>query len=120
MAERSVANGRLVVPPHWPKWKLRCHAKLRSGQCGNWSVCGMPTCKYHGSGGEANRRLGQIRYLCWIICGGPQDMPVNVAARVALYVFAEAVLKQGKGSPKEQMAAALWLTGLLDDSSATT
>lgn len=47
-------------------------------------------------------------------------MPVNVAARVALYVFAEAVLKQGKGSPKEQMAAALWLTGLLDDSSATT
>jgi hypothetical protein len=37
-------------------------------------------------------------------------MPIKLAVVTALAVFAEAVLKQGKGSPEMQMKAALWLT----------
>ena len=55
-----------------------------------WCVVGMPTCKYHGSGGKKNKELGFLRYLCWVITGGPQNMPVEAACRVALTVFAEA------------------------------
>lgn len=74
----------------------------------------MPTCRFHGSGGEQNRQIGQLRYLCWIITGGPRNQPVALAARVALAVFCEAVLNQGKGSPETQMKAALWITQLGD------
>lgn len=112
---RSVAEGRFVTPPHWPKWKLKCGA-IRKGKppCGHWAVVGMPTCKFHGSGGEVNRELGQLRYLCWVITGGPQDMPVKLACRVSLAVFAEAVLNRGTGTPEQQMRAAMWLTTLTD------
>lgn len=56
-----------------------------------------------------------IRYMCWIICGGPQDMPVEAACRVALHVYAEAVINKGKGTPQQMMKAALWLTDMLND-----
>ncbi len=115
MPERaSVAAGRLNLPPEWPKWKLRCKAAKRGKPCHNWSVRGMPTCRMHGSGGENNRRIGELRYMCWVICGGVQNMPVAQAARVALHVYAEAVLKQGKGTPAQQIKAALWITQMLD------
>ena len=74
----------------------------------------MPTCRFHGSGGQRNKELGQLRYLCWIITGGPQDMPVEHACRVAFAVYAEAVLNRGRGTPDQQMKAALVLTRLLD------
>jgi hypothetical protein len=48
--------------------------------------------------------------MCWIITGGPQYIPVEQACTVALFVFAEAVLNQGKGTPQQMMKAALWLT----------
>lgn len=113
---RSVEEGRIQVPASWPKWNKVCGVNRRSnrGPCSLKAVIGMPTCRYHGSGGEKNRRLGQVRYLCWIICGGPQDMPVALACRVALYVYAEAVLKKGKGSIDQQYKAALWLTQLIE------
>lgn len=41
-------------------------------------------------------------------------MPVEQACRVALSVFAEAVLKQGKGTVDQQFKAALWITQLID------
>lgn len=105
------------VPPHWPKWNKVCGAKLRkrSGTCRLKAVPGMPTCKFHGSGGSKNKELGQLRYLCWIITGGPQDMPVEHACRVAFAVFAEAVLNRGKGTVDQQMKAAMMLTSLLSD-----
>lgn len=111
---RSVAEGRINVPESWPKWNKICGANLRkrSGTCGQKAVIGMPTCRFHGSGGEKNRELGQLRYLCWIICGGPQDMPVELACRVAFAVYAEAVLNRGLGTVDQQMKAALWLTQL--------
>lgn len=115
MPERaSVAEGRLLLSPEWPRWKLRCIAVKKGRQCGNWAVRGMTTCRMHGSGGENNRRIGELRYMCWVICGGPQHMPVAHAARVALHVYSEAVLKQGKGTPNQQMKAALWITQMLD------
>jgi hypothetical protein len=79
-----------------------------------WAVTGMPTCRKHGSGGKVNRELGMLRYLCWVITGGPQDMPVKLACTVALAVFAEAVLKNGHGTVEQQMRAAMWLTEKLD------
>lgn len=105
------------IPGNWPRWNKICGAKLRGrpGTCRQWAVVGNPRCKFHGSGGEAARMRGQIRYLCWIITGGPQDMPVESAATVALFVFAEAVLNQGKGSVEQQMKAAMWLTSLIAD-----
>lgn len=106
-----------AIPPDWPKWNKVCGAKLkkREGTCRRWAVVGNARCKYHGSGGDAARMRGQIRYLCWIITGGPQDMPVEHAATVALFTFAEAVLNQGKGNLNQQMKAAMWLTSLIDD-----
>ena len=105
------------IPDHWPKWNKVCGAKLkkREGTCRRWAVVGNARCKYHGSGGDAARLRGQIRYLCWIITGGPQDMPVEHACTVALFTFAEAVLNQGKGTIDQQMKAAMWMTSLLDD-----
>lgn len=113
---RSVEEGRLVVPDSWPKWNKICGVNRRHGRgpCGLHAVIGMPTCRYHGSGGERNRELGQIRYLCWIITGGPQDVPIALACRVSLAVYAEAVLNQGKGTVDQQLKAALWLTKSLD------
>lgn len=113
--KKSVAEGRFQVPPHWPPWKLRCkaHKRRSTEQCSRWAIVGMPTCKYHGSGGEVNARIGRIRYLCWVITGGPKDMPVSAACEVALAVFAEAVLKRSEGSVAQQMKAAMWITELL-------
>lgn len=73
----------------------------------------MPTCRYHGSGGERNRQLGQLRYLSWIIIGGPQNIPVAHYARVALAAAFEVLILQGKGSVDQQLKAALWLTDSL-------
>lgn len=116
MAERSVADGRLVIPPHWPKWKVRCGAHRHRGgaHCNNWAVIGMPTCKFHGSGGARNRELGQLRYMAWIIVGGPQvGIPVEHYCRVAIAAAFEVLIKQGKGTVEQQMKAALWLTDAL-------
>lgn len=41
-------------------------------------------------------------------------MPVEMACRIALAVFAEAVLNQGKGTLQQQMKAAMWMTKLLE------
>lgn len=79
-----------------------------------WCVVGMPTCKYHGSGGKRNKELGFLRYLCWVITGGPQNMPVEAACRVALTVFAEAVLNKGQGTLTQKMQAATMITQMLD------
>ena len=112
---RSAAEGRFQVPPGWPTWKKKCGAQRQGRKpCGNWAVVGMPTCRRHGSGGAANAELGQLRYLAWVITGGPQDMPVEHACRIALAVFAEAVLKRGEGSVEQQYKAALWLTQVVD------
>lgn len=112
---RSVAEGRFQVPTNWPAWNKTCGAKRRHGRgsCTLKAVVGMPTCRYHGSGGQRNRELGQLRYLAWIICGGPQDMPIEHACRIALAVYAEAVLNQGKGTLEQQMRAAMWMTSML-------
>jgi hypothetical protein len=107
---------KFEIPDNWPSWNKVCGAKRRNGKsCALKAVVGCPRCRFHGSGGQANADLGQLRYLCWVITGGPQNMPVEHACRVALAVFAEAVLKQGKGTPDQQMKAALWLTQALDD-----
>lgn len=113
---RLKADGHVQVPESWPKWKLKCGAKTRQGgrPCEKFAIRGMPTCRTHGSGGEANRQLGMLRYLCWIITGGPQNMPVELACRVALAVFAEAVLNRAEGTVDQQMKAAMWLTDLLE------
>lgn len=105
------------IPPHWPKWGKVCGAKLkkREGTCRRWAVVGNARCKYHGSGGQAAADLGQLRYLAWIITGGPQDMPVEHACRISFAVFAEAVFNQGIGTVDQQMKAAFWLTSLIDD-----
>lgn len=112
---RSVAEGRLVVPENWPTWKKRCGTVRKGKTCRLYAVQGMPTCRFHGSGGEKNRQLGQLRYLAWVICGGPQDVPVEQACRIAFAVYAERVFNQGAGSVDQQMKAALWLTSLIDE-----
>lgn len=106
----------MEIPDNWPKWKLRCGAKLRKreGTCNSWACIGMPTCKFHGSGGKKNKHLGEVRYMCWVILGGPQNMPVELACRVALHVFSEAVLNRGEGTLNQQMKAAMWLTNVLE------
>lgn len=113
MPRRTAATGRFQVPHDWPKWKVQCKAEPKGKRCRSWAVTGMPTCRMHGSGGEANRQLGLIRYMCWVILGGPQNMPVSLAASTALSVFCEAVLNHSKGTPDQQMKAALWLTQTL-------
>lgn len=115
MARRNAETGRFQVPNDWPKWKLRCGVTKRGKTCKSWAVTGMPTCRFHGSGGERNRNLGMIRYMCWVILGGPKDMPVKVAATTALAVFCEAVLNRAEGTPAQQMKAAMWLTQVLGE-----
>lgn len=109
---RSVAEGRFQVPTNWPAWNKTCGAQRRKGRgtCALKAVVGMPTCRFHGSGGERNRQLGQLRYLAWVICGGPQDMPIEHACRISFAVYAERVLNQGAGTLDQQMKAAMWLT----------
>lgn len=114
--KRSVAEGRLVVPPHWPKWKKRCGAKKKGKpDCGSWAVVGMPTCKFHGSGGEANRARGELRYMCWIALGGRQgysrEIPIDIACRTALGAFAEYIFsdERNEADLDTQIKAALWL-----------
>lgn len=83
---------------------------------------GMPTCKFHGSGGERYRQLGQIRYLAWLIVGNPgivREMPAEEAARISMAVFAEWIFT-GSGSKdpkmiKLQIEAATLMTGLIND-----
>jgi hypothetical protein len=114
---RLVSDGHWQVSSDWPAWKKVCGAKKHTdGQpCQRWAVRGMPTCRLHGSGGKKNKELGMLRYMCWVITGGPQNQPVQLAAATALAVFAEAVLKQGKGTLAHQMKAAMWITELLDE-----
>lgn len=108
---KTAAEGRFQVPSNWPKWKLKCGAKKRDGSaCTRWAVVGMPTCKFHGSGGQRNAELGHMRYLAWIITGGPQNMPVEQACMIALAVFAEHVLNNGDAKIEQRMKAAMWLT----------
>ena len=115
MAERSVADGRLEIPSHWPRWKLKCTAHRVNGQpCAQWSVMGMPTCKNHGSGGEKNRQIGQLRYLSWIIVGGPQKgVPVEAYCRVAMGAAFEMLFNKGLGTLDQKLKAAMWLTETL-------
>ncbi len=104
------------IPDHWPKWNKVCGAKLRKreGTCRKYAVVGCPRCKYHGSGGVRNKQIGQLRYLAWIICGGPQDIPVEHACTIALAVFTEQVFNQGAGTIDQQMKAAMWMTSLIE------
>jgi len=51
-----------------------------------------------------------IRYMCWVILGGPQNMPIEIACTTALAVFTQAVFENGKGTTAQMMKAALWLT----------
>lgn len=57
---------------------------------------------------------GKLRYLAWIITGGPQNVPVQEACDIALSAFFDQLVKQGKGSASQQMKAALWLTQMLE------
>jgi hypothetical protein len=112
---RSVATGRFVVPDSWPKWKKQCGV-VRRGRppCRRWAVVGMPTCKYHGSGGELHRQRGQLRYLAWVALGArdnlTREMPIELACRVALGMFAEYIFSENTNvSTDTQVKAALWL-----------
>lgn len=60
-----------------------------------------------------------LRYMCWVITGGPQNQPVELAASTALAVFTEAVLKNGKGTLAQQMKAAMWITEMIDSHDST-
>ncbi len=72
----------------------------------------MPTCFRHGSGGQANREYGLLRYLAWVVTGGPQNTPIELACTLALATILETVLRQGKGTLDQQIKAAMWLTEL--------
>ena len=103
------------IPASWPRWNKVCGAKRRNGEpCALHAVIGNARCRFHGGGGRANKELGQIKYLCWIITGA-ENMPVALACKVSFAVFAEAVLKNGAGTPEQQIKAALWLTQLVDE-----
>jgi len=74
----------------------------------------MATCKNHGSGGERNRQVGQLRYLAWIIVGGPQaGISAEAYCRVALAAAFNTLIAQGRGTIDQQLKAALWLTDAL-------
>jgi hypothetical protein len=116
---RTAATGRFRIPDDWPKWHVKCPVVRKGKPCKAWAVTGMPTCRMHGSGGERNRQLGLIRYMCWIILGGPKNIPVNLAATTALGVFCEAVMNNSDANPNQQMKAALWLTQALQSTVVT-
>lgn len=113
----TAAEGHFDIPANWPKWKKKCGAKRKNspGTCTQWAVIGMPTCKYHGSGGAHNKELGELRYLAWIVVGaqGPQDMPIKLAVRFSLAMWAEYVLNSGKVSVQQRMKAALFIANHL-------
>ena len=112
---RTAATGRLHVPKDWPKWQKRCGVVKRGRPpCRSWAVVGMPTCRFHGSGGEVNRQRGQLRYLAWIALGArdnlTREMPIELACRVALGMFAEYIFSDNTNvSVDTQVKAALWL-----------
>jgi hypothetical protein len=109
---RNVNTGRLLIPSNWPKWKKQCGA-VKGGRppCRRWAVIGMPTCKFHGSGGEYNRQLGQMRYLAWVAVGGPQDMPIEHACRLTIAWLAEMITSENHPeiSVETRIKAAMWL-----------
>jgi hypothetical protein len=112
---RSVAEGRFVVPPGWPKWKKQCGV-VRRGRppCRSWAVIGMPTCKFHGSGGARHRQYGQLRYLAWVTLGAPEGLikgaPAEHIVKLALATFAEYIFSDSTPvSTDTQIKAALWL-----------
>lgn len=110
---RTSETGRMQVPLHWPKWNKRCGV-VRRGRppCRSWAVVGMPTCRFHGSGGEVNRQRGQLRYLAWVSLGacGLRDMPIELACRTSLGMFAEYIFSDNNNvSTDTQVKAALWL-----------
>lgn len=102
---------RYDFPDSWPRWNKICEAPRRKGlgPCKRWAVIGMPTCTLHGSGGVVHQERGRMRYLAWIVTGGPQNMPVDDACRIALAAWYEAVIANGKGTPDQQYKAAMWL-----------
>lgn len=113
--QRTAAEGRMQVPSNWPKWKKQCGV-VKQGRppCRKWAVVGMPTCKFHGSGGARNRELGQLRYLAWVVLGAPEGLikgaPVEYIMRLALATFAEYIFSDKNPVPVEtQIRAALWL-----------
>ena len=115
MVRRTTATGGFNVPPDWPTWSKRCGANRKGREpCASWAVRGMPTCRRHGSGGQRNRDLGHRRYLCWVILGGPQNMPLRDAVSLSLSVFMHLVIER-KGNEDQQLRAALWLTSLMND-----
>ena len=69
----------------------------------------MPTCRFHGSGGSRNERLGLIRYLSWIIIGCPDDTPWQYAKYAALASAMEMMFNHGIGSVDQRLKAAQWL-----------
>lgn len=75
----------------------------------------MPRCQIHGCGGERNRKLGELRYLAWIIVGVPADMPVEMACKISLRAFSEALINNGRGTVDQQIKAALFITKLLSN-----
>jgi hypothetical protein len=114
-SQRSVAEGRFVVPRDWPKWKKQCGV-VKQGRppCRSYAVIGMPTCKFHGSGGVRNRQLGQMRYLAWVTLGAPETLikgaPIEHITRLALGTFAEYIFSDKNNvSTDTQIKAALWL-----------
>jgi hypothetical protein len=118
--KKTVAEGRLVVPPHWPKWKKRCGAKKKGKpDCRSWAVVGMPTCKFHGSGGVAHRARGELRYLAWVALGAREgysrEMPIDIACRTSLAMFAEYIFsdERNEADIDTQIKAALWLIDVI-------
>ena len=109
---RTVDTGRFVIPSNWPKWKKQCGA-VKGGRppCRSWAVVGMPTCKFHGSGGARNREIGQMRYLAWIAVGGPQNMPIEKACRLTIAWLAEMITSKNHPeiSVDTRIKAAMWL-----------
>ena len=109
---RTADTGRLQVPSNWPKWKKQCGV-VKGGRppCRSWAVVGMPTCRFHGSGGERYRQLGQMRYLAWVALGGPQNMPIEQACRLTVAWLAEMITSENHPeiSTDTRIKAAMWL-----------
>lgn len=72
----------------------------------------MPTCRFHGSGGVRAKQLGLIRYLCWIIIGGPPDIPSYLAKYATMATVLNALWHEGVGTEHQKLTAAMWLMGV--------
>ncbi len=77
----------------------------------------MPTCRFHGSGGQRGRDIGTMRYMAWIVLGGPQSggMPAQAVAKLAVATVLEMLWRNGKGSAEQQIKAATWLMDRLGE-----